>query len=103
MKELRLVSGYDILYGKVKTFITTQLFENEVDIENLNSLRNLSEIEAKTIIEMFKKKINELTVMDKGEAEIQGLYKDKSVSAVRYKRSGIPATQKKCVQQNHWR
>ncbi len=72
MKELRLVSGYDILYGKVKTFIKTQLFEREVDIENLNTLRNLSEIEVtKTIIETFKKKINELTVMDKGEAEIR--------------------------------
>ena len=76
MKELRLVSGYDILYGKVKTFIKTQLFEHEVDIENLNTLRNLSEIEVtKTIIETFKKKINELTVADKGEAEIRDYIK----------------------------
>jgi len=76
MKELRLVSGYDILYGKVKTFIKTQLFEREVDIENLNTLRNLSEIEVtKTIIETFKIKINELTVMDKGEAEIRDYIK----------------------------
>ncbi len=30
MRELRLVSGYDILYGKVKTFIRTQLFDHEV-------------------------------------------------------------------------
>ena len=76
MKELRLVSGYDILYGKVKTFIKTHLFEREVDIENLNTLRNLSEIEVtKTIIETFKKKINELTVLDKGEAEIRDYIK----------------------------
>lgn len=76
MKELRLVSGYDILYGKVKTFIKTQLFECDVDIENLNTLRNLSEIEVtKTIIETFKKKINELTVTDKGEAEIRDYIK----------------------------
>lgn len=76
MKELHLVSGYDILYGKVKTFIKTQLFEREVDIENLNTLRNLSEIEVtKTIIETFKKKINDLTVMDKGEAEIRDYIK----------------------------
>jgi len=76
MKELRLVSGYDILYGKVKIFIKTQLFEREVDIENLNTLRNLSEIEVtKTIIETFKKKINELTVTDKGEAEIRDYIK----------------------------
>ena len=76
MKELRLVSGYDILYGKVKTFIKAQLFEHDVDIENLNILRNLSEIEVtKTIIETFKKKINELTVTDKGEAEIRDYIK----------------------------
>lgn len=76
MKELRLVSGYDILYGKVKIFIKKQLFESEVDIENLNTLRNLSEIEVtKTIVETFKKKINELTVMDKGEAEIRDYIK----------------------------
>ena len=76
IKELHLVSGYDILYGKVKTFIKAQLFEREVDIENLNILRNLSETEVtKTIIETFKTKINELTVMDKGEAEIRDYIK----------------------------
>lgn len=72
MKELRLVSGYDILYGKVKEFITHHLFETRVDLEGLNILRNLSELQAsKTIIETFKKQINELTVVDKGEAEIR--------------------------------
>ncbi len=76
MKELRLVSGYDILYGKVKEFIQNHLFEKVIDLEDLNILRNLSELEAtKTIIETFKKKINELTVMDKGEAEIRDYLK----------------------------
>ena len=72
MKELRLVSGYDILYGQVKEFIQSHLFTERVDLEDLNIIRNLSEIEAtKTIIETFKKQINELTVLDKGEAEIR--------------------------------
>lgn len=72
MKELRLVSGFDILYGKVKEFIRDELFGKSVDLDDLNTLRNLSELEAtKTIIETFKKKINELTVVDKGEAEIR--------------------------------
>ncbi|MBU0667777.1 DEAD/DEAH box helicase family protein [Patescibacteria group bacterium] len=72
MKELRLVSGYDILYGKVKEFIQNYLFEKPITLDNLNSLRNLSELEAsKTVLEGFKKKINELTVLDKGEAEIR--------------------------------
>jgi type III restriction enzyme len=71
-KELRLVGGHDILYGKVKEFIQYHLFTKEADLEDLNILRNLSELEAtKTIIENFKKEINELTVLDKGEAEIR--------------------------------
>jgi len=76
MKDLRLVSGYDILYGKVKEFISDYLFIKPVKIDNLNTLRNLSEIEAsKAIIENFKKHINDLTVQDKGEAEIKNYIK----------------------------
>lgn len=72
MKDLRLVGGYDILYGKVKDFIKDYLFERPVELEDLNLLRNLSELEvSKTIQETFKKKINDLTVLDKGEAEIR--------------------------------
>ena len=76
MSGLRLVSGYDVLYEKVKNFIKYHLFEKEVDLEDLNVLRNLSEIEAtKTIIETFKKRINDLTIVDKGEAEIRDYIK----------------------------
>jgi len=76
MKELRLVSGYDVLYGKVKEFIQDHLFEKPINLDNLNDLRNLSEIEAtRTIIESFKKEINALTVVDKGEAEIRDYIK----------------------------
>jgi type III restriction enzyme len=75
-KELRLVGGHDILYGKVKDFVTNFLFDKKVDLEDLNTLRNLSELEAtKTIIETFKKEINDLTVVDKGEAEIKDYIK----------------------------
>jgi type III restriction enzyme len=76
MKELRLVSGFDILYGKVKDFILDYLFDAPVDLEDLNTLRNLSELEAtKTVIETFKKEINSLTIVDKGEAEIKDYIK----------------------------
>lgn len=76
MKELRLISGYDILYEKVKEFVKKELFEKEVDLEDLNIIRNLSEIDAtKTIIETFKKEINDLTIQDKGEAEIRNYIK----------------------------
>ena len=76
MKELRLVSGYDILYEKVKQFVQVYLFEKTVDLEDLNIIRNLSELQAtKTIIETFKQKINDLTILDKGEAEIKDYIK----------------------------
>ena len=76
MKDLRLVSGYDVLYGKVKEFVSGCLFDVPVDIDDLNTLRNLSELEAtKTIIQTFKKKINELTILDKGSAEIRDYVK----------------------------
>jgi len=66
MKDLRLVSGYDVLYGKVKTFVQSALFGQTVDLESLNTLRNLSELTAtKTVIETFKKAINGLTVCDR--------------------------------------
>ena len=76
MRDLRLVSGYDVLYGKVKEFISSHLFDREVEIDDLNTLRNLSETEAiRTAIETFKKQINALTVQDKGDAEIKDYIK----------------------------
>lgn len=76
MKDIRLVSGYDVLYGKVKDFVSLHLFDIAVNIDDLNTLRNLSELEAsKTIIETLKKKINELTVREKGSAEIRDYIK----------------------------
>lgn len=76
MKDLRLVSGYDVLYGKVKAFVQTELFDRPVELENPNTLRNLSELVAtKTILETFKKAINALTVQDKGDAEIRDTIK----------------------------
>ena len=71
-RELRLVSGHDILHEKVMDFVANHLFEEKVEMEDLNTLRNLSELSAtKTIIETFRKEINNLTVVDKGETEIR--------------------------------
>ena len=76
IKELRLVSGYDVLYGKVKDFIQNDLFGKSVDMDSPNTLRNLSELAAtKTVIESFKKAINDLTVQDRGDAEIKDTIK----------------------------
>jgi len=76
MKDLRLVSGYDVLYGKVKAFVQAELFDRPVELEDPNTLRNLSELATtKTLIETFKKAINALTVRDKGDAEIRDTIK----------------------------
>jgi len=76
MKELRLVSGYDVFYGKVKGFVQNALFGKTVELESANTLRNLSELAAtKTVIETFKKAINDPTVRDKGDAEIRDTIK----------------------------
>ena len=76
MKELRLVSGYDVLYAKIKSFIQEELFARQVVLEDPNTLRNLSELVAtKTLFETFKKAINELTVRNKGDAEIRDTIK----------------------------
>ncbi len=89
MKDLRLVSGYDVLYGKVKEFIRDHLFEKEVAIDDLNTLRNLSEIEAsRSVIETFKTKINALTVQDRGGAEIKDYIKTRTTRPFVIKEQG---------------
>ena len=71
MKELKLVSGYDVLYEKVKEFIQNQLFGERVDLDLPNTTRNLAEIAAtKTVIETLRRAINDLTIQDKGKAQI---------------------------------
>ncbi len=83
MKDLRLEyrkgstpRGYDVLYGKVKAFVQAELFDRPVELEDPNTLRNLSELAAtKTLLETFKKAINALTVRDKGDAEIRDTIK----------------------------
>ncbi|MFH1776102.1 MAG: DEAD/DEAH box helicase family protein [Candidatus Omnitrophota bacterium] len=76
MRELRLFGCYDILFGKVKEFVQRYLFESEVELEDKNILRNLSELEAtKTILETFKKAINELTVKDVGATAVKNYIK----------------------------
>ena len=76
MRGLRLISGYDVLYGMVKAFVQDELFDRSVDLESPNTLRNLSEpVATKTVIVTFEKAINALTVQDKGDAEIRDTIK----------------------------
>lgn len=76
MRELRLFGCYDILFGKVKQFVQDNMFDSNVQLTDLNTLRNLSEIEyIKLIKESFKKAINEITVQDSGDTEIKNYIK----------------------------
>ena len=73
LKDLRLVGGYDILYGQVKTFMREYLFSpSPVDLEDPVVLRNLSEPDAgKILYDSFKKAINALTVEESGTTRIE--------------------------------
>ena len=80
LKESRLFSGFDVLYPKVEHFIQGHLFSEEVSLEDPNIIRNLSEIEAKnTIFKTFKRAIDDLTITDKGSAEVRNYIRLKEV------------------------
>jgi type III restriction enzyme len=73
LKDLRLVGGYDVLYGKVKIFMREQLFTSSpVNLEDPVVLRNLSEPEVgKVLYDAFKTAINALTIQDSGTTRIE--------------------------------
>jgi len=72
LKQNRLVSGFHILYPKVESFIKYRLFTTEVELSDPQMLRNLSEVKPKEILfQTFKKAIDELTITDKGSAEVK--------------------------------
>lgn len=73
LKDLRLVGGYDLLYGKVKTFMRERLFSpSPVNLENPVVLRNLSEPDAgKILYDAFKTAINALTIQETGTTRIE--------------------------------
>jgi type III restriction enzyme len=73
LKDLRLVGGYDVLYGKVKTFMRDYLFSpSPVNLEDAVVLRNLSEPDAgKILYDSFKTAINALTIQETGTTRIE--------------------------------
>jgi len=79
LKESRLVSGFNILYPKVESFVKYRLFTKEAELSDPQTLRNLSEVLPKHILyATFKKAIDELTVTDKGSAEVKNYMSLKS-------------------------
>ena len=94
LKELRLVGGYELLYGQVKTIVRERLFEGEpVDIDDPVVLRNLSEsAAAKRVFDTFKAAINALTVQDSGSSRIEDFIRLRDVRPFRtHYREWLPA------------
>jgi len=72
-QELRLVSGYYVIYEKVKGFIKNHLFKQPFDLDNTDTIKKLSEPDmTRLIIDTFKKEINALTLREKREASFKG-------------------------------
>lgn len=71
MRRLRLVGGAAILFEKMKAYISERLFETSVVLDDMNVLRNLSEVEPRRhVYEVFAEAINELTLVDSGTSEL---------------------------------
>jgi type III restriction enzyme len=71
VRQLRLVGGQDVLFGKLKAYIRERLFDTEVELDDLNVLRNLSEpAPRRHLLGVFVDAINSLTVQDSGATAI---------------------------------
>lgn len=85
LQDLRLVGGYDVLYGKVKTFVRDYLFtESPVNLEDPVVLRNLSEpAVGKVLYDAFVTVINTLTIQESGTTRIEDWIKLKETRPFR--------------------
>jgi type III restriction enzyme len=95
LKELRLVGGYDVLFGKVKAFIRDSLFEGPpVALDDPVVLRNLSEPEVgKLVFDTFKTAVNALTIQEAGTTRIEDWIRLKDTRPFRMDwRKYLPAT-----------
>ncbi|MBC6415933.1 MAG: hypothetical protein GDA46_06040 [Bdellovibrionales bacterium] len=70
-QELKLVSGYNVIYGKLKEFVKNYLFKQFVHLEDRDTVENLSEPHiTRLIIDTFKREINNLTLHEKQEINL---------------------------------
>lgn len=95
LKELRLVGGYEVLFGKVKSFVREHLYEGAaVDLEDPVLLRNLSEPEVgKLLFDSFKSAINALTIQEAGSTRIEDHIRLREMRPFRTdRRPFLPAT-----------
>ena len=98
LNDMRLVGGYDVLYGKVKTFVRENLFSpSPVDLEDPVVLRNLSEPDVgKILYDAFKTSINALTIQDAGATRIEDRIRLREMRPFRTEHRPFLAA-KKCI------
>ena len=71
MKQFRIVGGHEILFEKLKFYIIKYLFNETVDLNDTNIIRNLSDDLVRTpLIELFIKTISQLECTSIGPSQI---------------------------------
>lgn len=97
MKDLRLVSGYDLMYGKVKELIQHHTFGKTIDIQDKAVLKTLSEpATTKLLMEALKTAVNRLAIVERGEARVEGYIKLREMRPFQAKNQAYQVP-KKCV------
>lgn len=97
MRDLRLVSGYDLLYGKVKELIQNYAFGENVDIQDRSVIKTLSEpATTKQLMDAVKIAVNKLAIVDSGEARVEGFIKLRDMRPFQAKNQAFQVP-KKCV------
>lgn len=90
LRQSGLFGGISILFPKVEQFICNKLFGIIVDLNNPQTIRNLSEPEVKEkIFASFKEAIDNLTIKDKGSAKINNFISLRKARPIVVKNQGF--------------
>jgi type III restriction enzyme len=75
-QKLRLVGEKEVLYEKLKEFVTDHLFGETVNLNSESVLRNLAQVESQKVVQdTFSKAINALTLRDQLGSNLVGTMK----------------------------
>ena len=81
IRDLRMVGGFAVLFGRLKALVEDGLFDGAVSLDDPNVLRNLADPGVtRALKDAVKSEINRLTVQDTGTTAVQDRVK---VSATR--------------------
>lgn len=90
LRHSGLFGGFSILFPKVENFICNKLFGKAVDLNDPQTIRNLSEPEVKEkIFTSFKNAIDLLTIKDKGSAKINNFIQLRKARPIVVKNQGF--------------